>query len=46
MKKEVFLGGTTNNTNWRDELICTDNESVIQLFLHWKEISINKKSLI
>lgn len=21
MKKEVFLGGTTNNTNWRDELI-------------------------
>jgi hypothetical protein len=32
--------------HWRDELVCNDNESVIQLFLHWKEMSIDKKSLI
>lgn len=32
--------------HWRDELVCEENESVIQLFLHWKEISLTKKSLI
>jgi hypothetical protein len=32
--------------HWRDELQCDENESVIQLFLHWKEISFTKKSLI
>ena len=33
-------------THWRDELVCNDDESVIQLFLHWKEISTDKKFLI
>jgi hypothetical protein len=42
----VLIINSDKITHWRDELICTDNESVIQLFLHWKEISINKKSLI
>jgi hypothetical protein len=33
-------------THWREELICNDDESVIQLFLHWKDISTDKKFLI
>jgi hypothetical protein len=32
--------------HWRDVLVCGEDESVIQLFLHWIEISIDKKSLI
>lgn len=32
--------------HWRNELVCNDDESVIQLFLHWKEIVEDKKNLI
>lgn len=42
----VLIMNSDKITHWRDELICDENESVIQLFLHWKEISIDKKSLI
>jgi hypothetical protein len=33
-------------THWRDELVCDENESVIQLFLHWREDVIDNKPLI
>lgn len=32
--------------HWRDELICDENESIIQLFLHWRENISNNKQLI
>jgi hypothetical protein len=33
-------------SHWRDELVCDENECVIQLFLHWKESVIDKNNLI
>jgi hypothetical protein len=42
----VLIINSDKITHWRDELVCNDDESVIQLFLHWKEISIDKNFLI
>lgn len=42
----VLIINSDKITHWRDELVCNDDESVIQLFLHWKEISTDKKFLI
>jgi hypothetical protein len=42
----LLIIGSDKIPHWRDELVCDENESVIQLFLHWKEIVIDKKNLI
>ena len=42
----LIIFNSNKIAHWRDELICEENESVIQLFLHWKEIELDKKSLI
>jgi hypothetical protein len=42
----LIIFNSNKIVHWRDELICEENESVIQLFLHWKEIELDKKSLI
>jgi hypothetical protein len=42
----VLIINSDKILHWRDELVCNEDESIIQLFLHWKEITINKKSLI
>jgi hypothetical protein len=35
--------------HWRDKLVCDENERVVQLFLHWKDVTNvvkNKKTLL
>jgi hypothetical protein len=45
----VLLTHATETIHWRDKLICDENERVVQLFLHWKDVTAlvkNKKTLI
>jgi hypothetical protein len=41
----ILLFGADRNIHWRDDLICEENERVIQFFLHWSPIDyIDKKT--
>jgi hypothetical protein len=39
----IILTNSDKIIHWRDELICNENERVLQFFLHWKKIDYSKK---
>lgn len=45
----VLLTHATETIHWRDTLICEEGERVVQLFLHWRDVTNivkNKKTLL
>jgi hypothetical protein len=45
----VLLTDADKTIHWRDKLVCDENERVVQLFLHWKDVTNlvkNKKTLL
>ena len=41
----IILFGADKNVHWRNDLICNENERVVQFFLHWMPINyISKKT--
>ena len=41
----ILLFGADKNIHWRNTLICKENETVLQFFLHWMPVKyINKKT--
>ena len=39
----IILTDSDKIIHWRDELICNENERVLQFFLHWKKTNYSKK---
>jgi hypothetical protein len=39
----IILMDSDKIIHWRDELICNENERVLQFFLHWKKTNYSKK---